>query len=157
MPNIENLTRHETHLDRKFEGWGLVSYILRAQNLRLRCLELMRSKETAHTLIRQATGSEADPEDLLRGFLNRFTDTPEVSFWRHHSQLYRKRPIFWPLQSPKRNFTVWVFQERFNRDTLFKVRSEFADPKARWLEARIRELKDKAEASAGAEKRKAEK
>ena len=157
MPNIENLTRHETHLDRKFEGWGLVSYLLRAQNLRHRCLELMRSKETAHTLIRQATGSEADPEDLLRGFLDRFTDTPEVSFWRHHFQLYHKRPIFWPLQSPKRKFTVWVFQERFTRDTLFKVRSEFVDPKARWLEARIRELKDKAEASAGAEKRKAEK
>ena len=123
----------------------------------LRCLELMRGQETAHALIREAAGSEADPEDLLRGFLDRFTGTPEVSFWRHHFQLYRKRPIFWPLQSPKRKFTVWVFQERFTRDTLFKVRSEFVDPKARWLEARIRELKDKAETSAGAEKRRAEK
>jgi Eco57I restriction-modification methylase len=123
----------------------------------LRCLELMRGREIAHTLIRQATDSEADPEDLLRNFLDRFTGSPEASFWRHHIQLYRKRPIFWPLQSPKRKFTVWVFQERFTTDTLFKVRSEFADPKARWLEGRIKDLKAKADASAGAEKRGAEK
>jgi hypothetical protein len=123
----------------------------------LRCLELLGGMKTAHTLTRQATGAEADPEDLLRGFLDRFTGNPEVSFWRHHFQLYRKRPIYWPLQSPKRNFTVWVFQERFTRDTLFKVSSEFVDPKIRWLEARIRELKDKAEKSTGAEKRSAEK
>ncbi|EFK06071.1 conserved hypothetical protein [delta proteobacterium NaphS2] len=123
----------------------------------LRCLELMRGKETAHALIREVAGSDGDPEELLRGFLDRFTGKPEVSFWRHHFQLYRKRPIFWPLQSPKRKFAVWVFQERFTTDTLFKVRSEFVDPKIRWLEARIREFKEKAEGSTGAEKRGAEK
>ena len=122
----------------------------------LRCLELMRGKEPAHTLIREVAGSDGDPEELLRGFVDRFTGKPEISLWRHHFQLYRKRPIFWPLQSPKRKFTVWVFQERFTTDTLFKVRSEFVDPKIRWLEARIREFKEKAEASTGAEKRRAE-
>jgi len=123
----------------------------------LQCLELMRGRETAHSLIRNAIASNGDPEDSLRGFLDRFTGTPESSFWRHHFQLYRKRPIYWPLQSPKRKFTVWVFQERFTRDTLFKVRSEFVDPKARRLESRIKELKVKAEQSAGAEKRRLEK
>jgi hypothetical protein len=53
------------------------------------------------------------------------------------------RPVDWPLQSPKRKFTVWMFQERFTRDTLFKVRSQFADQKSRRLESRIRELKEK--------------
>lgn len=123
----------------------------------LNCLELMRSRETAHVLIREAVGTNGNPEDSLRGFLDRFTGTPEASFWRHHFQLYRRRPIFWPLQSPKRKFTVWLFQERFTRDTLFKVRSEFTDPKIRWLESRIRELKTKAEQSRGAEKRRLEK
>ena len=42
-------------------------------------------------------------------------------------------------------------------DMRMLVRSEFADPKARWLEARIKELKEKAEQSAGAEKRRVEK
>ena len=123
----------------------------------LRGLELMQSKETAHALIREATGSAADPEETLRGFFGRFTGTPDVSFWRHHFRLYRKRPIFWPLQSPKRKLTVWVFQERFTKDTLFKVRSEFVDPKARQMAARIEELKTEAAANAGAEKRRAEK
>jgi hypothetical protein len=123
----------------------------------LRCLEGMRGGEAAHALIRQATGSNGDPEELLRGYLDRFTGTPEVSFWRHHFQLYRKRPIYWPLQSPKRKLTVWVFQERFTRDTLFKVRSELVDPKARWLDSRIRELKARADQSTGAEKRRLEK
>jgi hypothetical protein len=123
----------------------------------LKCLELMRGREQAHSLIREATGSSGDPEDLLRKFLDRFTGNPGVSFWKHHAQLYRKRPIFWPLQSPKRKFTVWVFQERFTKDSLFKVRSEFADPKMRLLESQIRELKAKAETSMGAEKRSLEK
>ncbi len=123
----------------------------------LKCLEYMRGKERAHALIREATGSNGDPEDLLRGFLDRFTGNPEVSFWRHHYQLYRNRPIYWPLQSPKRRFTVWVFQERFTKDTLFKVRSEFVDPKIRWLDSRIKDIKVKADQSAGAKKRALEK
>ncbi|SHJ91033.1 Methyltransferase domain-containing protein [Desulfatibacillum alkenivorans DSM 16219] len=123
----------------------------------LKCLELMRGSDISHALIRNAADSDGDPEDLLRNFLDRFTGKPEVSFWRHHFQLYRKRPIYWPLQSPKRKFTVWVFQERFTPDTLFKVRSEFADPKIRWLEGQVKDLKEKADQSAGAVKRDLEK
>ena len=85
----------------------------------LLCLELMRGKETVQALIREAAGSNGDPEELLRGFLDRFTGTPKVSFWHHHFQLYRKRPIYWPLQSPKRRFTVWVFQETLHLGTRF--------------------------------------
>ncbi|SMP42864.1 N-6 DNA Methylase [Desulfonatronum zhilinae] len=121
------------------------------------CLQLMRGQEAACEIIRSATGSAAAPEEALRAYLDRFTGTPEVSFWRHHLQLYRKRPIYWPLQSPRRTLTVWVFQGRFTTDTLFKVRSTFVDPKVRWLDARIRELRFKAEAGSGTEKRRAEK
>jgi hypothetical protein len=123
----------------------------------LHCLEQMRGQETAHMIIQEVVHSNGDPEELLRDYLDRFTGSPEVSFWRHHFQLYRQRPIYWPLQSPKRKLTVWVFQERFTKDTLFKVRSEFVDPKVRWLESRIKEFKDKAEQRAGTEKRKFEK
>jgi hypothetical protein len=116
----------------------------------LACLELMLGQEAAHDAIRTATGAEGDREQLLRDYLDK-------RFWKYHFQQYRKRPIYWPLQSPKKRFTVWVFQEKFTKDTLFKVRSDFVEPKIRWLESRIKELKSKASASEGRERRTAEK
>jgi len=110
----------------------------------VQCLELMRGTEAAQAIIRTAVGEDSgDPEELLRGWLDRFTGHPASSFWKYHLQLYRKRPIYWPLQSPKKKFTVWVFHEAFSKDTVFKVRSDFVEPKVRWLEARLKELKAK--------------
>jgi hypothetical protein len=91
-----------------------------------------------------------DPEESLRDWIDR-------AFWKYHFQLYRKRPIYWPLQSPSKKLTVWVFHERFTQDTLFKVRSDFVDPKMRWLEGRIGELSTKATSTEGRERRTAEK
>lgn len=124
----------------------------------LQCLEFMRGKEVAHALIRTATGEDnGDPEDVLRGWVSRFSGQPATSFWKYHQQLYRNRPIYWPLQSPHKQFMVWVFHERFSKDTLFKVRTEFVEPKLRWLEARIKELKAKSLSSDTRGRRAAEK
>jgi hypothetical protein len=123
----------------------------------LQCLELMRGRDTAYALLRTAADEDTgDPEDLLRSWLDRFSGQPATSFWKYHYQLYRRRPIYWPLQSPKKKFTVWIFHERFTKDTLFKVRSEVVN-KIRLLNARIKDLKDKAARSAGRERRAAEK
>jgi len=102
-------------------------------------LELMRGNELAQSLVRTATGGEGMPEDLLRGILERFTGQPDMSFWRHHFQLYRKRPIYWPLQSPKKKYTVWIFQERLTSNSLFEVR-RIVEERLRLLE---REIADK--------------
>jgi hypothetical protein len=124
----------------------------------VQCLDIMRGRESAHNLIRAAASSDGgDPKDLLRGWLERFTGQPNASFWKYHFQLYRKRPIFWPLQSPGKHFTVWIFHERFSKDTLFKVRAEFVEPKVRWLDARVKELKATALSSSGRDRRAAEK
>ena len=102
-------------------------------------LELMRGEETARSLVRAATGGDGMPEDLLRGLLERFAGQPDTSFWRFHFQRYRKRPIFWPLQSPKRKYTIWIFQERFTTNSLFEVR-RIVEERLRLLE---REIADK--------------
>jgi hypothetical protein len=65
----------------------------------LACLELMLGLDEAHARIRTATGKEGDPEELLRDWIDRL-------FWKYHLQLYRKRPVYWPLQSPKKKCTV---------------------------------------------------
>lgn len=123
----------------------------------VQCLSLMLGEAEARDVIRTATGETGDPVEAVRGWLDRFTGNPDTSFWKYHFQLYRKRPVYWPLQSPRKKYTVWVFQERFSKDTLFKVRSEFVEPKARWLDARIKELKAKSLSSDTRERRGAEK
>lgn len=121
------------------------------------CLELMLGVAEARERIRLATDTEGDPVDALRGWLDRFTGTPEKSFWKYHHQVYRKRPVYWPFQSPDKRFTVWVFQERFTKDTLFKMRQEFVDPRLNRLRSQFEEKRAKARSVAGKEKRDAEK
>jgi hypothetical protein len=116
----------------------------------LACLELMLGHEEARACVFAATGGGGDTEDLLRDWIDR-------QFWKYHYPLHRKRPVYWPLQSPKKKFTIWVFQERFTQDTLFRIRSGFVEPKAWWLEARIKDLKGQALSREGRERRAAEK
>jgi len=109
----------------------------------LTCLNLMLGAEAAREAIRAALG-EGDLLDALRGWLDRFTGQPAQSFWRHHFQQYRKRPVYWPFQSPDRKYTVWVFHERFGPDTLFRIRNEFVEPRLRLAEREIADLRVRA-------------
>jgi len=107
------------------------------------CLGLMLGDDAARDTIRTATGETGDPSDALRTWLDRFTGTPEKSFWKYHHQLYRKRPIYWPLQSPDKHFTVWVFQERFTKETLFTVK-KLAEDQHNLLQRRAADLRPEA-------------
>ena len=107
------------------------------------CLNLMMGPEAAREAIKTALG-EGDPTDALRGWLDRFTGQPAQSFWRYHSQMYQKRPVYWPFQSPKRLYTVWVFQEKMGPDTLFRIRNEFVEPRLRLAEREIADLRVRA-------------
>lgn len=97
------------------------------------CLELMLGVAEARAAIRSATDTEGDPVEALRGWLDRFTGTPDKSFWKYHHQLYRKRPVYWPFQSPQKTFTVWVFQEKLGPNTLHTIK-ELADIRLNLLE-----------------------
>jgi hypothetical protein len=106
----------------------------------LACLNLMLGAEAARVAIRSGLG-EGDPLDTLRGWLDRFTGQSAQSFWRCHFQQYRKRPVYWPFQSPDRRYTVWVFHERFGPDTLFRICNEFVEPRLRLAEREIADLR----------------
>ena len=110
------------------------------------CLALMLGESAARDTIRSAIGEDGDPVDTLRTWLDRFTGTPETSFWRYHHQLFRKRPIYWPLQSPEKHFTVWVFQERFSKETLFTVK-KLGDEQLKLLSRRAADLRPAAATS----------
>ncbi len=54
-------------------------------------------------------------------------------FWKHHRTRYsksrRKAPIYWPLQSERRAYTVWLYYPRLNRDLPYKALTELARPR----------------------------
>jgi type I restriction-modification system DNA methylase subunit len=104
------------------------------------CLNMMLGVDPARETIRMALG-EGDPLDALRGWLDRFTGPPAQSFWHYHFQQYRKRPVYWPFQSPGKNYTVWVFHEQLGPDTLFRIRNEFVEPRLRLAEREIADLR----------------
>ena len=104
------------------------------------CLEVMLGAAEARERVRLATDAEGDSVEALRGWLDRFTGQPAASFWKHHHQLYRKRPVYWPFQSPKKSFTIWVFQEKIGPNTLHTLK-DLTDVRLNLLEREIVDLR----------------
>ncbi len=102
----------------------------------------------AGRIVRTAVGGDGDPRDALASYLL-------GPFFKAHVKRYRKRPIYWLLQSPKQNYSVYVFHERATDQTLAQIQA------TRYLGGRIfqvnqqREDANRKEAAAeGREKRK---
>lgn len=104
------------------------------------CLELMVGPAEARERVRLATDTEGDPVEALRGWLDRFTGQPAASFWKYHHQLYRKRPVYWPFQSPRKSFTIWVFHEKIGPNTLHTLK-DLTDVRLNLLEREITDLR----------------
>lgn len=64
-------------------------------------------------------------------------------FFEHHIKRYsksrRKAPIYWLLQSPKRNYGLWLYYHRLDPDILFKALHKYTEPKVRLEESRLEE------------------
>jgi hypothetical protein len=41
-----------------------------------------------------------------------------ADFYKDHLQTYKKRPIYWMLQSPRKGFSVLIYLHRYTRDTM---------------------------------------
>jgi hypothetical protein len=57
-------------------------------------------------------------------------------FWddhirRHSVKRSRKAPIYWLLQSAKKNYAIWLYYHRLDRDLLFKALVKHVEPKIR--------------------------
>jgi len=79
-------------------------------------------------------GGGASPLEAVQEWLAR-------GFWARHKQRYRKRPIYWPLQSPKKRYTVWVFHERLSADSLPQIRNALVEPRIRLAEREAQDLR----------------
>src|ERR1019366_6399435 len=56
-------------------------------------------------------------KDLRKYFLS--------DFYRDHLQTYKKRPIYWLVQSPRRGFSVMIYLHRYTRDTMNLVLNRY--------------------------------
>jgi hypothetical protein len=56
-------------------------------------------------------------KDLRKYFL--------TDFYKDHLQTYKKRPIYWMVQSPRKSFSVLVYLHRYTRDTINLVLNRY--------------------------------
>jgi type II restriction/modification system DNA methylase subunit YeeA len=56
-------------------------------------------------------------KDLRKYFLN--------DFYKDHLQTYKKRPIYWLVQSPEKGFSVLIYLHRYTRDTMNLVLNRY--------------------------------
>jgi len=61
-------------------------------------------------------------------------------FYKDHLQTYKKRPIYWMVQSPKKGFSCLVYLHRYTKDTLNQVLNNYFRPYLQKLEARQAQL-----------------
>ncbi len=76
----------------------------------------------AEELIFAATGRKGNAESALRVYFQR-------TFFDQHVRRYRKRPVYWLIQSPRKKFGVWLFHEKAGGEAIERIRSRYVVPK----------------------------
>jgi len=100
--------------------------------------------------MRQILGVKQLREYFRRPAKNGFFDTHV----KHYSRSRRKAPIYWLLQSSKRNYGVWIYYHSYDNDTLFKALETYVRPRIQRQLNLLDELRStKAESGEGAESR----
>ena len=74
-------------------------------------LAAIHADAEAGRIVRTAIGGNGDLRDALADYLL-------GPFFKAHVKRYRKRPVYWLLQSPKQTFSVYLFHERATDQTL---------------------------------------
>ena len=81
-----------------------------------------------------------------------FRSSNKGGFWQSHLDRYdksrRKAPIYWLLQSSKKNYAIWLYYHRLDKDLLFKTLVNYVEPKIRLETSRLESLRSQ-KAAAG--------
>jgi hypothetical protein len=76
---------------------------------------------------------------------------------KRYSKSRRKAPIYWLLQSTRRNYGIWLYYPRLDRDILFKALETYLRPRMNRQENMLSDMKARRAGLSGAEKRNLEK
>ena len=110
-----------------------------------RALTLMLGEESAREVIAQGTSSNSStpPRTRLRKFLER------DFFTKWHLKWYRKRPVYWPMQSAQRSYGFLLFHEKVEHDTLYVLQRDYLDHKLNGLRLQINDIRTQLESKEG--------
>lgn len=122
-------------------------------------------REVLHLLWKdRAEAIEREACDILgvRDLRDYFRRPGKGGFFEDHIKRYsksrRKAPIYWLLQSARRNYAVWLYYPRLDRDILFKAVEHYVRPRIQLQENLVAELrKGRDGAGTGAERRRLDK
>jgi hypothetical protein len=66
-------------------------------------------------------------------------------FWDDHVSRYtksrRKAPIYWLFQSTRKNYALWLYYHRLDKDLLFKALVNYVEPKIRLENSRLESIR----------------
>ncbi len=107
---------------------------------------------------RQSSISNRKSDEVVQvgagGDLRKFLERDFFTKW--HLRWYRKRPVYWPLQSSRRSYGFVLFHERIDRMTLYTLQRDYLDVKLNGLRLEIGDLRGQAEGQSGAARRRIE-
>jgi len=77
-------------------------------------------------------------------------------FTQWHFKWYRKRPVYWSLQSAKRNYGFVLFHERVGQYTLYTLMRDYLDYKRNGVKLALGDLTAQRETQSGAARKRTE-
>jgi hypothetical protein len=87
----------------------------------------------------------------VRELSDYFRKPGKGGFWDDHISRYtksrRKAPIYWLLQSSKKNYAIWLYYHRLDKDLLFKALVNYVEPKIRLETSRLDSLRSQSAAA----------
>lgn len=117
-----------------------------------KALVLMLGENGFEDVMAALYGENGQPSAVLRQFLEK------DYFTQWHFKWYRKRPIYWPIQSAKRAYGFVLFHEKITRDTLYAIQREpYLDTKRNAVALKIGDLQAGLAGLQGASKKRLEK
>jgi hypothetical protein len=120
-----------------------------------KALVLMLGENGAGEVVAAVTGNtqhESRNTPALRQFLEK------EYFTKWHFKWYRKRPIYWAIQSAKRSYGFVIFHEKITRDTFYAIqRDPYLDTKRNAISLKMGDLQGAMSTATGSTRKRLEK
>lgn len=118
-----------------------------------KALNLMLGEQAAREVVREATGGNSSTS--LSANLRNFLEKDFFTAW--HFKWYRKRPIYWPIQSSKRSYGFVIFHEKINHDTFYTIQREpYLDTKRNAVALKMADVQASLARATGTDRKKLE-